>query len=68
MNIDGVVFSDYEPTGDTFLDTMIHGIDWHCHPLHGLMLKSEWHTLYLSEIVGYDRDGEMIFYGENDLE
>ena len=27
MNIDGVVFSDYEPTGDTFLDTMIHGKD-----------------------------------------
>ena len=27
MNIDGVVFSNYEPTGDTFLDTMIHGKD-----------------------------------------
>ena len=44
------------------------GVDWHCHPLHGLMLRSDSHTLYLTEIVGYDEYGDMIFYGSDDLE
>ena len=44
------------------------GIDWHCHPIHGLLLQSKDHTLYLTEIVGYYSDGSHKFYGNDDME